>query len=115
MYGSRMNMKTRRYRFMHTYEKKKLDKRSKYTKSIKEHSGEIHNLCKKLIIANKSYLQGSPYNAYDHFSSGMSGLEAFLLFRIRERVRYPDAYSLFRVRESKEKYLTKKDIFHIPL
>ena len=92
----------------------KLDKRSKYTRSIREHKGDIHNLCKKLLMAHKSYLQGSPYNAYDHFSNGMSELEAFLLFRIRERVKYPDAYSLYRVRESKEKYLTKKDIFHIP-
>ncbi|MDD5007237.1 MAG: hypothetical protein PHU49_03595 [Syntrophorhabdaceae bacterium] len=93
---------------------KKLDGGGKYIKRIKDHSGEIRKLCKKLIKAHESYLQGSPYNAYGHFSDGMSGLEAFLLFSIRERVKYPDVYSLFRVRESQEKYLTKKDIFHIP-
>ncbi len=92
----------------------KLDKTVKYTKSIRDHIEDINNLCKKLLLAHKSYLQGSPYKAYDHFSNGMSNLEAFLLFAIRERVKYPDSYSLFRVRESKEKYLSKKDIFHIP-
>lgn len=92
----------------------KLDKRDKYTRNIRDHIVDINNLCKKLLLAHKSYLQGSPYKAYDHFSNGMSNLEAFLLFRIRERVKYLDSYSLFRVRESKEKYLSKKDIFHIP-
>lgn len=92
----------------------KLDKRNKYTRRISDHIEDINNLCNKLLLAHKSYLQGSPQKAYDHFSTGMSKLEAFLLFRIRERVKYPDSYSLFRVRESKEKYLSKKDIFHIP-
>ncbi len=92
----------------------KLDKRDKYTNNIRDHIGDIHNLCKKLLLAHKSYLQGSPYKAYEHFSNGISTLEAFLLFSIQERVKYPDSYSLFRVRESKEKYLSKTDIFHIP-
>ena len=92
----------------------KLDKRDKYTRNIRDHIEYIHNLCKKLLLAHKSYLQGSPYKAYDHFSNGMSKLEAFLLFSIRERVKYPDSYSFFRIRESKEKYLSPKDIFHIP-
>ena len=93
---------------------RKLDKRDKYTRNIRDHKEDINNLCKKLLLAHKSYLQGSPYKAYEHFSDGMSKLEAFLLFRIREHVKYPDSYSLFRVRESKEKYLYPEDIFHIP-
>ncbi len=93
---------------------RKLDKRNKYTRNIRDHIEDINNLCKKLLLAHKSYIQGSPYKAYEHFSDGMSKLEAFLLFRIRERVKYPDSYSLYRVRESKEKYLSPGDIFHIP-
>ncbi|WP_320041205.1 hypothetical protein [uncultured Desulfobacter sp.] len=93
---------------------RKLNKRDKYTKNIRDHIESINNLCKKLLLAHKSYIQGSPYKAYEHFSDGMSKLEAFLFFRIRERVKFPNSYSLYRVRESKEKYLSPEDIFHVP-
>lgn len=93
---------------------KQFKNRNKFTATIKDQISNIENLCNKLLQAQKKYLQGSPYKAYSAFSDGMSNLEAFLCFRIRERMKYPEYINLFRIRSSKSKYLSQRDIFHIP-
>ena len=37
-----------------------------------------------------------------------------MYFNIRERVKYPEGINLFRIRSSNSKYLSQRDIFHIP-
>ena len=67
-----------------------------------------------MIKSVKKYNEGSPSQAYNAFSDGIALLEPYLYFRIRERVKYPENIYLFRVRASRNKYLSKKEIFHIP-
>lgn len=94
---------------------KKLKNRDKFTGRIKNHISDIENLCKKLIHAQKKYLEGTPSKAYSAFSDGISNIiEALLYFRIRERVKYPEKMNLFRIRASNSKYLSQRDMFHIP-
>ena len=93
---------------------KNLKNRDKFTNTINGQISDIEKLCNKILQALKSYLQGSPYKAYNAFSEGISNIEGFLYFRIRERMKYPEGISLFRIRASKNKYLSQGDIFHIP-
>lgn len=93
---------------------KQLRGRDKYTKTIIDQISTIENLCKMLIKSVRKYNDGSPYNAYKAFSDGITPLEPYLYFRIKERVKYPETISLFRARKSDTKYLSKDGIFHIP-
>jgi len=92
----------------------KLSNDDKFTDTIKNQFSDIEKLCNRIISAVKHSLQGSPHKAYNALAEGISALEGFLYFRITERVKYPESISLFRVRSSQSKYLSRKDMFHVP-
>lgn len=91
---------------------KRLNNCDKFTRTIKEQIPQIEFLCEGLVKVITHYLNGKPHKAYSEFASAMSKLDVF--YSIRDRIKYPEQISLFRIRESGNRYLKKKDIFHVP-
>lgn len=86
-----------------------LDNTDQYTDAILKEMPQIELLCNGIKETVELYLKGSPYKAYSIFNEGISKLDS----HIYESRMDIDVY-LYRIRDTEERHLTKKDIFHIP-
>ncbi len=92
----------------------KLENDTKFTNIILLELPKIKQLCKGLLATITHYLHGKPHKAYSCFDESVSGLSDFIYNSIRNRIKYPEEISLFRIRESDSRYLLRENIFHVP-
>lgn len=84
--------------------------------SVKKERHRIEQLCSIIEASVKLYFEGMPYNAFNIFSDKISG---YLIYNYdyyfgRKEDFNRDVLPLYRVRKSKERITSKKDMFHIP-
>lgn len=85
-----------------------LDNTDQYTDAILKEMPQIELLCNGLKEAVELYLKGSPGKAYSFFNGSIFKLDSYIY-----EMDIKDVH-LYRIRDLEERYLTKKDIFHIP-